>query len=132
MPSKLSAAAQFNGPTAVLITNWLRSRWRHIELILSLEELHESAEAYHLHDIRCQMAENSIVAIGTGMLVDIKQDTQPATGDIVQFLAFEGYIAIGTLEYWCEAGFCLFTGSIVEVAVELYYESVFLFVERND
>lgn len=71
------------------------------------------------------------MSIGARMLVDVEQDTQSTTGDVIQFCAVDDNIAFSTLKYRCKTLLSLHAGRIVKVAFKGSHESSFLFVNRD-
>lgn len=69
------------------------------------------------------------MAVATGMLVDVEQDSQTTAGNVVQLCTVDEDIAVCTLKYRFEALGCLSTGSIVEVADKGSHESSVLFTK---
>ena len=65
------------------------------------------------------------------MLVDVKQDAQTATGDVVQVCTVYHHIFVCTVKHRCKVTFSLRAGHIVKVAFKYSHQFPFLFVNRN-
>ena len=63
-------------------------------LFLDLKELQESADIKDVPDLVGEMGKEGVVAVGTGMLIDIEHQAQSATGDVVKSGALDDVIAV--------------------------------------
>ena len=89
----------------------------------------ESTEAKDLqHRVR-QVLQNSLVSVATRVLENTENNAQTATGDVVQFLTVNDYIAVFTFKNGCKTTFCLGAGSIVEGTTGDYNEPALLLVD---
>ena len=93
-----------------------------------MEQLHEPSQGQHYPDILRQALQNDPVAVTMCMLVDVEQDSQSTTGDVVQFCTVDDHMAVCTFIDWFEATGGLGARGIVEVADEGKHEPCYRLV----
>ena len=71
------------------------------------------------------------MSVAARMLENVEDNTQAATGDVIQLRTVDDDVAVCTFKHWFETPFCLCTGNIVKVSCEGCYEPSCLFVNRD-